>query len=93
MSEPMPQDYKDAVNGTGPLAHEWADKPHRLVYDLASALTVATKRAEAAEAEREAERAVIEAAKAWHAAPRFGVRAASVVLFAAIRALRELEGA
>ena len=56
MSEPTPQDYKDAVNGIGPLAHEWADKPHRLVYDLASALTIATQRAEAAEAERDAVR-------------------------------------
>jgi hypothetical protein len=50
----MPQDYKDVVNGTGPLAHEWADKPHQLVHDLIAALTVATQRAEAAEAERDA---------------------------------------
>lgn len=27
-------DYRDAVNGIGPLAFQWADKPHRLVYDL-----------------------------------------------------------
>lgn len=26
--------YRDAVNGDGPLAGQWADKPHRLVYDL-----------------------------------------------------------
>ena len=47
---PEPQDYKDAVNGIGPLAPRWADKPHRLVYDLVSALTLATERAEKAEA-------------------------------------------
>lgn len=51
MSEPTPQDYKDAVNGIGPLAPRWADKPHRLVYDLVSALTLATERAEKAEAD------------------------------------------
>ena len=62
MSEPTPQDYKDAVNGIGPLAPEWADKPHRLVYDLVSALTIATQRAEAAEAENERLR------KAWQSA-------------------------
>jgi hypothetical protein len=27
-------DYRSAVNGEGPLAATWADKPHRLVYDL-----------------------------------------------------------
>lgn len=27
-------DYMSAVDGLGPLAGEWADKPHRLVYDL-----------------------------------------------------------
>jgi len=26
--------YFNAVNGTGPLAAAWKDKPHRLVYDL-----------------------------------------------------------
>jgi len=26
--------YRHAVNGVGPLAHTWRDKPHRLVYDL-----------------------------------------------------------
>ena len=29
-----PQNYRDAVNKTGPLAYDWDDKPHRLVYDL-----------------------------------------------------------
>lgn len=28
------EDYRNAVNGTGPEAGQWADKPHRLVYDL-----------------------------------------------------------
>jgi hypothetical protein len=27
-------DYRNAPSGEGPLATEWADKPHRLVYDL-----------------------------------------------------------
>lgn len=26
--------YREAPSGQGPLAHEWSDKPHRLVYDL-----------------------------------------------------------
>jgi hypothetical protein len=29
-------DYRNAPGGTGPLAATWADKPHRLVYDLCS---------------------------------------------------------
>jgi hypothetical protein len=28
------QDYINATSGIGPLAKEWTDKPHRLVYDL-----------------------------------------------------------
>jgi len=27
-------DYRNAPSDIGPLADEWADKPHRLVYDL-----------------------------------------------------------
>lgn len=27
-------DYKGAPSGLGPRAAEWADKPHRLIYDL-----------------------------------------------------------
>lgn len=27
-------DYYRAMEGEGPLAFEWTDKPHRLVYDL-----------------------------------------------------------
>lgn len=27
-------DYLNAPSGAGPLANEWKDKPHRLVYDL-----------------------------------------------------------
>lgn len=30
------KDYRDAPSGFGPLAAEWKDKPHRLVYDLCS---------------------------------------------------------
>lgn len=30
-----PHDYVNAPSGIGPLASEWTDKPHRLVYDLA----------------------------------------------------------
>jgi hypothetical protein len=33
-----PDDYRDAVAGIGPLAYDWQDKPHRLVYDLAGEL-------------------------------------------------------
>jgi hypothetical protein len=28
------KDYRQAPGGDGPLAAQWADKPHRLVYDL-----------------------------------------------------------
>jgi len=28
------QDYRDAPYGNGPLAAEWQDKPHRLLFDL-----------------------------------------------------------
>jgi hypothetical protein len=27
-------EYRNATSGIGPLAHEWDDKPHRLVFDL-----------------------------------------------------------
>jgi hypothetical protein len=30
------EDYRQAPSGNGPLASEWEDKPHRLVYDLCS---------------------------------------------------------
>jgi len=30
--------YRLALSGEGPLAAEWRDKPHRLVYDLCNAL-------------------------------------------------------
>ena len=32
-------DYRNAPSGEGPLAGEWADKPHRLVYDLCTQRT------------------------------------------------------
>lgn len=28
--------YREALGGVGPQAAQWADKPHRLVYDLCS---------------------------------------------------------
>ncbi len=31
--------YRNAPSGAGPLAAEWKDKPHRLVYDLANEVT------------------------------------------------------
>jgi hypothetical protein len=37
--------FRQAVNGDGPRAYDWSDKPHRLIYDLCSYI-------EAAEAER-----------------------------------------
>lgn len=41
--EPRPlryplSDYQNAVGGDGDLAHTWADKPHRLIYDLIAAV-------------------------------------------------------
>lgn len=32
------EDYRRAPGGDGPLAAQWQDKPHRLVYDLCKAL-------------------------------------------------------
>lgn len=34
MSDLVTQDYRNAPSGIGPMAEEWSDKPHRLVYDL-----------------------------------------------------------
>jgi hypothetical protein len=34
MSEYTIADYRNAPSGIGPLADQWRDKPHRLVYDL-----------------------------------------------------------
>ena len=31
-------DYRNAPSGIGPLAAEWKDKPHRLLYDLCAVL-------------------------------------------------------
>ena len=28
------QDYRNAMSGEGPLAAQWIDKPHRLIWDL-----------------------------------------------------------
>lgn len=49
MSEYTLDDYRNAPSGVGPLAAQWADKPHRLVYDLASKLTQAEARVAALE--------------------------------------------
>lgn len=38
---PLPHDlvdYIEAMSGNGPLAYDWEDKPHRLVFDLIAAL-------------------------------------------------------
>ena len=32
------EDYRNAPSGIGPLAAEWKDKPHRLLYDLCTVL-------------------------------------------------------
>lgn len=32
------EDYRNAPSGVGPLAAEWEDKPHRLLYDLCTTL-------------------------------------------------------
>ena len=34
--EYLARDYRMAPSGEGPLAAEWKDKPHRLIYDLCS---------------------------------------------------------
>ena len=34
MQDILTEDYRNALNGSGPLANQWKDKPHRLVYDL-----------------------------------------------------------
>ena len=38
MNEYTLTDYRNAPSGIGPLADEWKDKPHRLVYDLVKRL-------------------------------------------------------
>lgn len=32
-------DYRNAPSGKGPLAGQWADKPHRIAYDMARVLS------------------------------------------------------
>lgn len=32
------EDYRNAPSGIGPMAALWADKPHRLLYDVCTAL-------------------------------------------------------
>jgi hypothetical protein len=33
--------FRQAVNGDGPRAYDWSDKPHRLIYDLCSYIEAA----------------------------------------------------
>lgn len=40
MADFKTRDYKDAPSGVGPMAPDWADKPHRLVYDLSHEVDV-----------------------------------------------------
>lgn len=35
------ENYRLAPSGVGPLAAEWADKPHRLIYDLVNRVKLA----------------------------------------------------
>lgn len=44
-------DYRYAPQGMGPLAAEWKDKPHRLLYDLCAAVDLLQTTALAREAE------------------------------------------
>jgi hypothetical protein len=46
-------DYHIAPGGEGPLATEWADKPHRLLYDLLGEIQALHASLERVEAERE----------------------------------------
>ena len=39
------EDYRNAPSGIGPLAADWKDKPHRLVYDLCRRVERAEKTA------------------------------------------------
>src|SRR6478752_10184605 len=38
-TNPDTKDFLDAICGDGPRAGDWADKPHRLVYDLINKVT------------------------------------------------------
>lgn len=44
MSEKRMEDYRNAPSGVGPLASEWEDKPHRLLYDLVNKITLLQSR-------------------------------------------------
>lgn len=60
------EDYWMAMSGEGPLAYQWADKPHRLVFDLIDALIFSAERErKAQDDEREA---CAERAVAWQKA-------------------------
>ena len=37
-------DYRNAPSGKGPLAGQWADKPHRIAYDMARLVETLTAR-------------------------------------------------
>lgn len=55
-----PQTYRNALAGHGPEAINWADKKHRLVYDLCSALEELQPAYAALVAERDALRDALE---------------------------------
>lgn len=55
-----PEDYRQAPSGNGPHASEWANKPHRLVYDLAAEIKHLHRDREALIAENEKLRQQIE---------------------------------
>ena len=42
-TNPDTRDYLLAMTGEGPQANNWADKPHRLVYDLINKVTAITR--------------------------------------------------
>jgi len=48
-------DYRHAPSRTGPLGATWADKPHRLLYDLVAEIEQLRRLLDAAKAQAEAE--------------------------------------
>ncbi len=65
------KDYKDGVYGEGPEAEQWADKPHRLVYDLCGEIDRLRKELRATAAElytRSRQAAMIGTQNAYHEA-------------------------
>lgn len=48
------KDYRSALEGRGPMASQWADKPHRLVFDLCDEIERLRERCEAYKGQVEA---------------------------------------